>query len=431
MFDTSSVQHVGVIGAGYVGLTTATGMHHLGHRVTLVDIDSERIATIRRGVCPLREPELGPLLNAGLEDGRLSATTDSSALATCDTVFVCVPTPTGADDDVDLNAVDGAVALLRGLLPRGAVVAVKSTVPVGTTSRIAASLNDYGIAAVSNPEFLRESHAVHDFLHPDRIVVGASDDTSAQRVADLYTALHAPILRMDTASAELAKYASNAFLGVKASYVNAMAEICDDVGADIRCVEDVMAADPRIGPAFLRPGPGWGGSCLPKDTKALLSSTRSTTAASLLRASLDVNAAQVGRVVDKIRATTNGDLRGRRIGLLGLAFKAGTSDTRDSPALAIAAGLAQAGALLTAYDPGVTATVAVDGVNVVDDPYLVAKDAAVVVVLTEWDEFRELDWSVMGDLSRTRAVVDMRNILDHSALMANGFHVATNGTVPS
>ncbi|MBD0323839.1 MAG: UDP-glucose/GDP-mannose dehydrogenase family protein, partial [Aldersonia sp.] len=261
---------VGVVGAGYVGLTTAAGLAHLGHRVHAVDVDEGRVAELDRGEVSLPEPELGPLVRAQNELGRLSFGTDMSELSDCEVVFVCVPTPMGEVGAADLGAVYDTAELLARTLRPGAIVVSKSTVPVGTAAQLEALLSPSDIRVVSNPEFLRESHAVEDFLHPDRIVIGAAQADTGDRVAALFRSIDAPVQRVGLESAELAKYASNAFLAVKLSFVNELAELCENVGADIRAVSECMGLDPRIGPAFLNPGPGGGGSCHPKDTAAQL-----------------------------------------------------------------------------------------------------------------------------------------------------------------
>jgi UDPglucose 6-dehydrogenase len=292
------------------------------------------------------------------------------------------------------------------------------------------------VRVVSNPEFLREAHAVENFLHPDRVVIGSADAEAADRVADLYRATDAPVLHTGTASAEMAKYASNAFLALKVSYINVLAELCERMGADISDVSAAMGLDARIGPAFLSPGPGWGGSCLPKDTRALLRAAEAVGVDfAMLRDAVKANARQHALVVRKVRDAVTGSpagsLAGIRIGLLGLAFKAGTGDLRDSPALAIAAELTRAGALLTAYDPGVRAGERLlAGLHVVDDPYLVAKDAAAIVVLTEWPEFHDLDWSQLAAIAEQPVVVDTRNLLDPVALEGTGFVQTRIGISP-
>lgn len=415
---------VGVVGTGYVGLTSAACLAHLGHRVTGVDIDARKVAGLCRGEVPIAEPGLDTLVAEGLARGGLAFTTDLRALAESDVVLLCVPTPTGPEGTADLRAYDAAVDSLAPVLAPHCVVAVKSTVPVGTTARTARVL---GRPAVSNPEFLREGHAAHDFLHPDRIVVGGTDPSAADRVAALYDGLTAPVVHTDPTSSELAKYASNAFLALKVSYVNVLAELCERLGADIADVAETMRLDPRIGAAFLSPGPGWGGSCLPKDTRALLhTAAEAGVDFAVLAEAVAANRHQHERVVEKVRqavtGSTEGSLQGSRLGLLGLAFKAGTDDVRDSPALAVAARLAEAGAVLTGYDPGVDRDGFPGGVvQLVDDVTLVAKDAAGLVLLTEWPEFRELDWPHLADLTDHATIVDTRNLLDSATLTRAGF----------
>jgi UDPglucose 6-dehydrogenase len=418
-------ERVGVVGAGYVGLTTAACLAHLGHQVSCVDIDPARIALLRRGSVPIAEPGLPELVGAGLASGRLSFTTGMACLDGVGAVVVCVPTPFGDGGGPDLGPLDSALGELAAALPPDCPVAIKSTVPVGTTRWAASRL---GRPAVSNPEFLREGHAVHDFLHPNRIVVGADDEPAARRIAALYADLSGPVIHTDPGSAELAKYGSNAFLAMKLSYVNALAELCERVGADIGEVTRTMGLDERIGPAFLAPGPGWGGSCLPKDTAALVAGAADAGMdLALVRAAMAVNRRQPDRIVAKVREAVTGSvagsLAGRRLGLLGLTFKAGTGDLRESPALAVAARLADLGAVLTGYDPGLpeSARSAVEPVRLVGDPVLVARDAAGIVLLTEWPQFRDLDWPRLAALAEQPVLVDTRNLLDHKTLVAHGF----------
>ncbi|RZQ60222.1 UDP-glucose dehydrogenase family protein [Amycolatopsis suaedae] len=419
---------VGVVGAGYVGLTTAACLAHLGHRVTCVDIDKSKVDDLGRGEVRIAEPGLPELVRAGLEGGELGFTTDLEPLRDTTVVLLCLPTPRAADGDADTRVVDAVLDRLEDLLPAGAVVVTKSTVPVGT----AAAIGRRGLRAVSNPEFLREGHAVEDFLNPDRIVIGSADEAAGDAVAALYRRLVAPVVRTDPASAELAKYASNAFLATKLSYVNGLAQLCERLGADVTEVTRTMGLDARIGPDFLAPGPGWGGSCLPKDTSALLRAAAGAGVEfDVLRAAVRTNERQGERVAAAVREAVGGPLSGARVGLLGLAFKAGTGDLRDSPALAVAAKLADGGAVLTGYDPAVDPA-ELDGsrVQVTDDPYLVAKDAEALVVLTDWPQFRDLDWARMAALAERAVVVDTRNLLDPALLRARGFRRYGTGTRP-
>lgn len=408
-----------VIGTGYVGLTTGACLASLGHRVTCVDVDEVKVARLAAGQVDILEPGLEELVSRGLAARRLSFAVGSrGAVSDARAVFLCLPTPMGAGGAADLLAVEEVVDEIAGALPPACVLITKSTVPVGTARRIRERLGRSDVPVVANPEFLREGSAVSDFLNPDRIVVGSDDQDAARRVAELYTDLAAPAVVTDAASAELVKYAANCYLAMKLSYVNAMAELCERLGADIESVTEGMGHDHRIGRAFLKPGPGWGGSCLPKDTHALVRVAESVGFDfSLLSAAIGENIAQRDRVVAKIDAAVGG-LAGTRIGVLGLAFKAGTNDLRDSPALSVTAMLAAHGAEVTAYDPAIGGDL--PGMRLVDDPYQVAKGADAIVVLTEWDEFRRLDWSYLADLMQGDAVVDTRNLLDPAVVLAVG-----------
>jgi UDPglucose 6-dehydrogenase len=439
------VRRIAVIGSGYVGLTTGACLASLGHRVVCADVDERKVSRLSGGEVPILEPGLPDLVAQGLAAGRLSFVVGAAAAVgegpdAAEVVFLCVPTPMGAGGAADLSAVEAVAAEVRSLLPAGCVVVNKSTVPVGTAARTAQLLGRPDIAVVSNPEFLREGSAVQDFLNPDRIVVGCDAQDAAERVAALYARLGAPTVLTDAASAEMVKYAANCFLAMKLSYVNAIAELCERFGADVLDVTEGIGYDRRIGQAFLQPGPGWGGSCLPKDTHALL---QVCAAADfdfpLLQASLDTNTHQQHRMVSKIRDAVGGSLAGQRVGLLGLTFKAGTDDLRDSPALTVASLLAAEGADLIGYDPGVPAAVpgVTDDLQVTDDPLKVASGAAALVVLTEWPEFRLLDWGQLAELVERRIVVDTRNLLDADVLRRVGFEVrgigrrATQALAPS
>jgi UDPglucose 6-dehydrogenase len=422
-------RRIAVIGSGYVGLTTGACLASLGHHVVCADIDADKVARLRSGDISIMEPGLTELVAEGLAAGRLEFVLGAREAVSrpdappVEVLFLCVPTPMGEGGAADLSAVRAVAGEVRHLLPAGCVVVTKSTVPVGTAEATRKLLNRRDVAVVSNPEFLREGSAVHDFLHPDRIVVGSDQQDAAERVAALYARLGAPAVLTDAASAEMVKYAANAFLAMKLSYVNALAELCDLLGADVVDVTEGMGYDRRIGQAFLSPGPGWGGSCLPKDTEALVQvAAAAGRELPLVSASIATNDRQRTLVVDKVRDAV-GPLAGVRIGMLGLTFKAGTDDLRDSPALAVAALLRAEGAELTAYDPGCPAPVPglTDGIAVVDDPLRAAKDAAALVVLTEWPQFRQLDWPALGGVAGRRVVVDTRNLLDPAAVRRAGF----------
>jgi UDPglucose 6-dehydrogenase len=349
-------RRIAVVGTGYVGLTTGACLASLGHRVVCADVDSLKVARLRAGQVDILEPGLAELVVEGQAAGRLEFVVGAaSAVLDADVVFLCLPTPMGAGGAADLSAVESVAAEISDVLPYGAAIVTKSTVPVGTSGRVRALLGREDVAVVSNPEFLREGTAVRDFLHPDRIVVGSDSPSAAERVAALFAKLGAPTVLMDAASAEMVKYAANCFLAMKLSYVNAVAELCELLGADIESVSEGMGYDRRIGQSFLRPGPGWGGSCLPKDTHAMVQIAEAVGVDfGLVRSTIEANVRAQVRVVDKVRAACGGSLAGVRIGVLGLAFKAGTNDLRDSPALAVADQLVLEGAELTAFDPEVT-----------------------------------------------------------------------------
>ncbi|NLU70686.1 UDP-glucose/GDP-mannose dehydrogenase family protein [Streptomyces sp. HNM0574] len=419
--------HIAVVGTGYVGLTTGAALASLGHRVVCADADPHKVARLRRAEVDILEPGLPGLVREGLDSGLLEFGQDTPAAVTgAGVVFLCLPTPMGAGGAADLAAVEAVAAEIRAVLPAGCAVVNKSTVPVGTSERVAALIGRPDVHVVSNPEFLREGHAVHDFLHPDRVVVGAADREAGRRVAELYAPLGAPLVLTDPASAELTKYAANFFLAMKLSFANNLAAVCERFGADIGDVTTGLGHDPRVGAAFLQPGPGWGGSCLPKDTHALLSiCEQAGVEFPLLRATIETNVEHQRQLVDRVAAGCagpDGTLRGVRLALLGLAFKAGTSDLRDSPALAIARALRARGAELYAYDPALCETRPdlSDLLTLTDDPAEAVTGAAACLVLTEWPEFRELDWTRLAGLLDGRLVHDFRNILDPARLEAAG-----------
>jgi UDPglucose 6-dehydrogenase len=418
-------RRIAVIGTGYVGLTTGACLASLGHHVVCADIDRDKVDRLNDGQIDILEPGLPELVSEGVAAGRLEFVLGArQAIVRPDepaveVVFLCVPTPMGEGGAADLAAVQAVANEVRHLLPKDCVVVNKSTVPVGTAEATRKMLGRRDVSVVSNPEFLREGSAVHDFLHPDRIVVGSADRSAARRVGELYQGLQAPTLILDAASAEMVKYAANCFLAVKLSYVNAIAQLCDRVGADVLAVTEGMGYDPRIGRSFLKPGPGWGGSCLPKDANALVHVAESVGLDfPLLRSAIEQNQRQLDDVLDRVRQACDGTLLGARIGVLGLAFKAGTNDLRDSPAIRIADALAAEGAEITAHDPAISGEL--PGIRLVDDPYEAAKGAVVVVVLTEWPEFRSLDWTRVAELMDGFTVLDTRNLLDGDMLTRAG-----------
>ncbi len=420
---------VAVIGAGYVGITTAACLAYLGHSVVAGDIDPARVEALNRGEIPIHEDGLSELVAQGLESGRLRFVLGASAAAShAEFVFLCVPTPQGDDGSADLSFIDAVVREIAGSLKSGSVVINKSTVPVGTTRRVQQLLGEGGgsideIGVASNPEFLREGTSVRDFLHPSRVVIGCDNPATAVRVSELYAGVHAPIVVTDPASAEMIKYASNAFLATKITFMNAIANLCESLGADVSKVALGMGYDPRIGFEFLQPGPGYGGSCFPKDTSALMHAAHAAGAEfPLLQGVMDGNVAQHERMIEKAKRLVGGDLRGVEIAVLGLAFKANTDDVRDSPAVYVANRLSQEGATLRAYDPKVAANaVVIDSMTRVDSVLEAAKGAALMVVLTEWDEFRWLDFEEIGEALEKRVVLDARNILDPVGLRRRGW----------
>lgn len=415
-----------VIGAGYVGLTSAACLAMLGHPVTCADVDDSKVRRLSHGQVDIVEPRLTEIVQQGLASEQLRFVNTGAladAVADAEIVFVCLPTPMGVDGQVHMTCFDDAILDIRDTLPNGCVVVIKSTVPIGTAARVATILRRSNITVVSNPEFLREGHAVDDFLGPDRIVIGSDRAAAAQKVAALYDSLSAPTIFMDTASAELVKYAANGFLAAKLSFVNEIAELSERLGADIASVTKGMGCDPRIGGSYLRPGPGWGGSCLPKDTAGIVYISKQLGLdLPLLEAVVYSNESHKSRIVKRVRVAAGGSLRDKRIGLLGLAFKAGTNDLRHSPALDVAKRLAHEGSELTAYDPAVPQDIPgiTDGITVVPDAYQAVKDADVVVLLTEWSSFRALDWARVADLMAGQSIVDTRNLLDADLLTGAG-----------
>ena len=418
------MSNISVIGTGYVGLSSGACFAHLGHIVTCVDVVQEKIDNLNNTILPIFETGLADLVAEGVAAGRLTFTTDvAGAVQDADIVFLCVPTPEGADGNADLSFIQTAARTLAPLLRSGAVVVNKSTVPVGSTKVVERELKRSDIAVVSNPEFLREGSAIQDFLHPDRIVVGSDNQEAAIRVGALYEKVGAPVVVTDPASAETIKYAANAFLATKISYVNAIAAICEGVGADINDVVLGLGYDKRIGHEFLRPGPGWGGSCFPKDTKAMVKIAQDAGYDfGLLKGVITVNDQQYDRIVGKIRAAAGGILTGKKIAAWGLTFKALTDDLRDSPAIDIVTRLLAAGASVSAFDPTVIVTPkGLDAVNICASPLEACADADVIAVLTEWDDFRSVSPTDAARVVRTKQIVDARNLLDRSEWRQVGF----------
>lgn len=419
------MSRIAVIGTGYVGLTTGAYLAHLGHTVVCADIVPEKVERLNRGEVPILEAGLDELVREGLDAGRLSFVLGATAAVhDAEFVFLCVQTPQGDDGSADLSYIEAAAQDIGPVLPAECIVINKSTVPVGSTRVVEQALGRDDVFVVSNPEFLREGSAVHDCLNPDRIVIGSDDPAAAMRVAALFESLRAPLVITDPASAETIKYASNAFLATKVSFVNALANVCEAVGADVREVVLGMGYDKRIGFEFLKPGPGWGGSCFPKDTRAMVHIAEGAGYDfDLLRGVIAVNDEQYERMATKVAHAAGGSVEGRKIAAWGLTFKARTDDLRDSPAIEVIRRLTDRGATVCAYDPAIADgdRPALQGIDVCTDPYAVCDGADVLVVLTEWDEFRWLDFAKVAGLMHSPTIVDTRNLLEPAAVRRRGF----------
>jgi UDPglucose 6-dehydrogenase len=415
---------VAVIGTGYVGLTTGAYLAHLGHKVVCADIDEDKVRRLNKGEVPILEAGLDDLVEEGVHTGRLSFVVGAKAAVTdAEFVFLCVQTPQGADGSADLTYIRVAAEEIGPELGPESIIINKSTVPVGSTRVVEAAIGRDDIFVVSNPEFLREGSAVHDCLNPDRIVIGSENQEAAMRVANLFESLKAPLVVTDPASAETIKYASNAFLATKVSYVNALANVCEAVGADVREVVLGMGYDKRIGFEFLKPGPGWGGSCFPKDTRAMVHiAEEAGYDFGLLRGVITVNDEQYVRMADKVERAAGGSVDGCIVAAWGLTFKARTDDLRDSPAIEVIRRLQERGAKVRAYDPAIPKPrPGLEGIDVYTDPYAVCEGAEVLAVLTEWDEFRWVDFAKVAGLMHHARIVDTRNLLEPAAIRRRGF----------
>ncbi len=419
--DNNSGKKVAIIGTGYVGLTTGACFAHLGHQVVCADVDPEKIAGLQRGEMPIYEPGLEQIVKDGIRSGRLTFVLGArEAAKDCEFAYLCVPTPQGDDGRADLSYLEAAAAEIASVLPAESIVVNKSTVPVGSTKVVERVLKRPDVKVVSNPEFLREGSAVKDFLKPDRVVVGSDDQAAAVRVASLYLGVAAPFIVTDPASAETIKYAANAFLATKISFVNAVAAVCEAVGADVNDVVLGIGYDHRIGQEFLRPGPGWGGSCFPKDTRALIGIAEDHGYDfNFLNGVVLVNDEQRERMVEKVRRAVGGELQGATVAVWGLTFKANTDDLRESPSLAVIKSLVAEGAKVRAYDP--TVTKPLEGIEIMGSALEVCDGAQVLVVLTEWDEFRWIDLGDVRARLATANIVDTRNLLDRAAAVRQGF----------
>jgi len=412
---------VTMIGAGYVGLVSGACFAEFGHRVTCVDKDAGRVAALNRGEIPIFEPGLADLVAANVRQDRLEFAVSASGVGEADAVFIAVGTPSRrGDGHADLSFVYGAVREIAPQLSPTAIVVMKSTVPVGTGDEIERILRelrpDAAMQVVSNPEFLREGAAIQDFKHPDRIVVGTDDARGRAVLAEVYRPLYlnaAPILYVSRRTAELIKYASNAFLAAKITFINEIADLCECVGADVQDVARGMGLDNRIGAKFLHAGPGFGGSCLPKDTSALIKTAQDHgTQLRLVETVAAVNEQRKRAMARKVVAALDGTIRGKTIGVLGLTFKPNTDDTRDSPAIPLITALTDLGAVVRAYDPAgmEQAKPLLPEVSYCDSVYDAAEGADAIVIATEWEQFRALDLERLRHAMAQPLIVDLRNV---------------------
>jgi UDPglucose 6-dehydrogenase len=424
--------HIAVIGTGYVGLVTGACFAEFGVDVTCVDIDSEKIARLAAGEMPIYEPGLEQLVVKNIQSGRLRFTTDlKQAVELALVIFLAVGTPPRNDGSPDLTFVETAARSIAEHMNGYKVIVTKSTVPIGTGEHLRKLIRQHlnarvNFSIVSNPEFLREGAAINDFMRPDRVVIGSRDEEAVAIMRDLYRPLYlieAPFVVTSLEAAELAKYAANAFLATKISFINEIANLCDNIGCDVHDVARAIGMDRRIGSKFLHPGPGFGGSCFPKDTRALASVAREFGSEStIVDAVIEVNRRQRLAMLPKIEKLV-GDLQGKTIAILGLAFKPETDDMREAPAIDIVQGLLERGAVVRAYDPVAMREAAkvLTQVSYADDEYEAVTDADALVFVTEWNQFRALDMGRIRDLMRSPRIADLRNIYDPADMRELGF----------
>jgi len=427
-----------MVGTGYVGLVTGTCFAELGNDVICVDIDASKIEKLNKGVLPIYEPGLDVMLAKNVKEGRLKFTTDlKSAVEASLVIFIAVGTPPAEDGSADLRHVENVARDVAKTMNGYKVVVNKSTVPVGAGKWIKKIIQQHQTSKVhfsiaSNPEFLREGSAIEDFMRPNRVVIGTEDSEAAAIMRDLYGPLYlieTPIVMTNLESAELTKYASNAFLAVKISFINEIANVCERVGADVHDVAKGMGLDNRIGRKFLHPGPGYGGSCFPKDTRALLSiAQKHDYRVRIVEAAVEVNETQRQLMLRKIRNAV-GDLKGKTIAVLGLAFKPNTDDMREAPSIDIIQGMQKDGARVRAYDPVAMdeARKVLKDVEYAEDTYEVMRGADALVFVTEWNPFRSLDLQKMKSLLRSPVIVDLRNIYDPAKMREHGFKYVAVG----
>ena len=430
---------VAMIGTGYVGLVSGACFADFGHVVTCVDKDASKIERLKKGEIPIYEPGLDDLVGQNVEAGRLTFTTEAKdAIAEADAVFIAVGTPSRrGDGHADLSYVYAAAKEIAGLMEGFTVVVTKSTVPVGTGDEVEAIIRetnpDADFAVVSNPEFLREGAAIKDFKIPDRVVVGTDSERARERMRELYRPLflnETPILFTSRRTSELIKYAANAFLAVKITFINEMADLCEAVGANVQEVSRGIGLDGRIGRKFLNAGPGYGGSCFPKDTLALTKTANDyKTPVRIVDTVVEVNAARKKAMADKIIKAMDGDVKGKTIGVLGLAFKQNTDDMRDAPSLDIIPALIEAGAHVKAYDPEAMheAKKLMSGLDYAENAYGAIDGADAMVIITEWDQFRALDFDRVKESLKGNVIVDLRNIYSPEDMEKRGFDYTSVG----
>lgn len=430
---------IAMIGTGYVGLVSGACFAEFGPDVTCVDVDAAKIKRLLNGEIPIYEPGLHDLVAKGIQSGRLSFTTDlAHAVSEADAVFIAVGTPSRrGDGHADLRYVEAAAIEVAKSLKGYTVVVTKSTVPVGTGRRVAELIRGANPTAefdvASNPEFLREGSAIGDFMRPDRVVIGAETDRARAVMQALYRPLYlmeTPVVMTTLETAELTKYAANAFLATKITFINEMADLCEKVGANVQDVARGMGLDGRIGKKFLHAGPGYGGSCFPKDTIALVRTAQKYgSPARLVETVVQVNDTRKGAMASRVIAACGGSVRGKTVGVLGVAFKPNTDDMRDAPSMAIVPALQDAGATVRAYDPAAMheAGPLLPGVQWCTDAYDAAVGADVLVIITEWNEFRALDLDRVGASMTQKVLVDLRNVYRAKDVRAQGFRYTSIG----
>jgi UDPglucose 6-dehydrogenase len=418
---------IAIIGTGYVGLSSAVGFAHHGHDVVGIDIDENKVEKLTSGKSPIFEKNIEKYLSKSLKKKKIVFSTNYEKISNCKFVFLCLPTPQQDDGSADTSYILESSKLLSKYLNDSATVVIKSTVPVNTWKRVKEVLNRTDISIVSNPEFLREGTALDDFFNPDRIVVGSEDEKKAKAVANLYKAKKAKVVFTDNTSAEIIKYASNSFLAIKLSFVNEIAAYAESTDANALEVLHAMGLDKRIGKEFLKPGPGWGGMCFPKDVSALKESAREKNVPiPLLDAALESNLKAHARIVKKVSDAVGGSLNGKNVAVWGLAFKANTDDMRFSPAISVIELLIASGAKVTAFDP-VVKEVKDLAIEVKSELIQSIENADAIVVLTEWQEFKSVKPELIGKAIKQKIVVDARNLLDKTKWEKSGFRFIGNG----